>query len=373
MICRCKNCGSAAKFDPSKNKMICSYCDSVFDPDESQQREYIEYNVYACSSCGGELRINGVEASTFCPYCGQPTIAYSRVSKEVQPDVIIPFSVTREEAVEIVRNKLKRNIFVPRQIRNFDVDRIRGIYIPFWLFDAKYTGRAILKTQHGSSKHKVYYYHYRHGECDFKNITADASKRLIDESSQRLEPYDVSKAVPFQLNYLSGFYADRYDVEDEEVESIIKARARKYYEDELLTTVSGSDKRIIESKDSIVLSEARYAFLPVWFLTFRYKDNPYTFLINGQTSKVIGGVPYVKAIAATLWTVLCAALLYPANWLVNFFWSYEKPVQSFIVDAFVISFIAAFGLGRFADLKKARELTTSKEIKHMVSDREEEH
>lgn len=373
MICRCKNCGSAARFNPQLNKMVCSYCDSTFDANELDNREYIEYNVYSCSACGAELRMNGVEASTFCPYCGQPTIAYSRISKEVQPDVIVPFSVTKEEAIAAVREKFKRNIFIPKEIKNFDIDKIRGIYIPFWLFDVNYTGKSIIRTSHGSSKHRVYHYHYRHGECDFSNITADASKSLNDESSQRLEPFNLSQAVPFKAAYLSGFYADRYDVEDAEVEDIIKDRSKKYYEKAMLTSVSGSDKTVQESEDNAKLGEAKYAFLPVWFLTFRYKDKPYTFLINGQTKKVVGGVPFLKRIATALWAVLFAALLFPSIWVTNFLWNPEEIVKTCFSFLLTMGFLALFGWGSFRNLGEANDLTTSKETKNMVANREEEH
>jgi len=373
MICKCKNCGSATKYDSTINKMVCDYCDSTFEADELNNREYIEYNVYACSSCGGELRLNSLEASTFCPYCGQPSIAFSRISKEIQPDVIIPFSVSKEEAVEAIRKKFRHNIFIPRAIRNFSIDKIRGIYIPFWIFDVNYKGRAIIKTKHGTSKNRYYYYHYRNGECNFTGITADASKRLNDESSQRLEPFDLSKALPFNANYLSGFYADRYDVEDKEVEEIITSRATEYFEKEMLSTVSGSDKEITESKKDIKLGDAKYAFLPVWFLTFRYKDKPYTFLVNGQTKKVIGGVPYVKAVALGLWAIICALLYYPSSLITNFIWDTRKEFDSFISMVITISIVICFGIGAYYDLSKANDLTTSKDTKNMVANREEEH
>ena len=38
-------------------------------------------------------------------------------------------------------------------------------------------------------------------------------------------------------------------------------------------------------------SGVHYAMVPVWILTTRYKDEPYTFMMNGQTGEVVGSLP----------------------------------------------------------------------------------
>jgi len=40
----------------------------------------------------------------------------------------------------------------------------------------------------------------------------------------------------------------------------------------------------------------------VWILTTRYENKPYTFMMNGQTGKFVGSLPYDKT----------KAILYPA-------------------------------------------------------------
>ncbi len=116
MILYCENCGDALYFNPSKGKMECFSCGNLYDAEQSQTvettekltspggvlgasqsaSETMECNIYTCTACGAELAINGVESSTFCAYCGQPTIVFSRVSSEAKPKYIIPFSITKE-------------------------------------------------------------------------------------------------------------------------------------------------------------------------------------------------------------------------------------------------------------------------------------
>lgn len=364
MICRCKHCGSALKYNPTLCKMVCSYCGSSFKIDELRTKEFIEYNVYSCTACGGELRLNGLEASTFCPYCGQPSIVYSRLSKELQPDEVVPFSVSKEEAIVELQKTLIHKLLVPKRIRHFSVDSIRGIYIPFWLFDYQYTGRAIVSTN------RYRKYHYRYGECKM-TIPVDASKRLSDESSERLWPYDLSKAQTFQISFLSGFYTDCFDVDYQYVESKTKRQARDYYYGAMFSSISGVGKQIIENDDELELNNIRYVFLPVWFLTFHYKGNPYTFLINGQTKKIVGAVPNIKSITALIWALFFAVMYHPANWLIKSLWA--NSLKSAIVLAFLSFAIFKVGLSFIQKLTTANELTKSKETEEMVSNREGEH
>ena len=210
MILYCANCGKALVYNPAKNKMECPSCGSLFDAERTPEPEdTMECNIYTCTACGAELAINGVESSTFCAYCGQPTIIFSRVSSEIKPKYILPFSVTKDQAVIAIRQKLKKGFFISNEIKNFDVERVRGIYIPYWLFDIHYEDKVYLSGTKGSGDNEHDVFFYREADCNFKQLTLDASGKLADESSQRLEPYDTHALQPFDISYLSGFYADR--------------------------------------------------------------------------------------------------------------------------------------------------------------------
>ncbi len=65
--------------------------------------EIMECTIYSCTACGAELMVNEVETSTFCSYCGQPTIVFDRVTSTKKPQYILPFMVTKEEAVNLIR------------------------------------------------------------------------------------------------------------------------------------------------------------------------------------------------------------------------------------------------------------------------------
>lgn len=323
------------EFMPDVNKMYCMYCGASYsveeyhamegkksgeespepEMDEWEQEEgkkeerrqaSIKMQILHCNSCGAELAVNGVEASSFCAYCGQATVVMDRVDDYLQPDYILPFKVTRDQAEHIIRNKIEAGAFIPEGIKHFEVEKLRGIYVPFWLFDIFYGDDQYWKYTVKQGKSSVTRYCHRLGECHFQKMTLDASQNLNDDSSQRLEPYDVKELQPFDAAYLSGFYSDRFDVGTEDLVGLSYQRAKVLFDEEVKKTVKHSGAKLHYSSPVHAVTKQEYALLPVWFLTFRYENMPYTILVNGQTRKMVGAVPYVKKKAFALFAGMAA-------------------------------------------------------------------
>lgn len=130
MITQCKNCAGQLVFDPAKQMLVCDHCGSEFKPEEfdvsekiplweqkaesmndvygTDSKEFMDCYVYTCHTCGGEVIINGSEASTKCIYCGSSTVVFNRISKHKRPKYIIPFKISKEDAVESIRQRFKR-------------------------------------------------------------------------------------------------------------------------------------------------------------------------------------------------------------------------------------------------------------------------
>ena len=54
---------------------------------------------YSCPSCGAELICDASTAATSCPYCGNPTVVLGQFSGALKPDYVIPFKLSKEDAV----------------------------------------------------------------------------------------------------------------------------------------------------------------------------------------------------------------------------------------------------------------------------------
>ena len=127
MICKCQNCSAALFFKPKSGMLECDACGTAYWPtqfeEQADAQDEMQVDYYSCTSCGAELAVNGVESSTFCSYCGQPTVVFDRVSSAKRPQYIIPFSVPKEEAVDLIRTYIEKGAFVPNEIKNFEVER----------------------------------------------------------------------------------------------------------------------------------------------------------------------------------------------------------------------------------------------------------
>ena len=327
MATLCKNCAHALVFDPVSQKLVCDACGSSFKPEEieSEAQAYrqdlkaesmkevtgakdetmMDCYVYSCAECGGEIIINGTEASTTCVYCGNPNVVFSRISKQKRPEYVMPFSITKERAIELVHKKIDHGIFIPRAIKKFTPDCVRGIYIPYWIVNAKFTDAVVIKGQVKSGKNTVTRYFGRVGSMNLKALPIDASRALSDESSSRLEPFATSHLKPFDEDYLAGFYSNVSDVTYSDVRYAALQRAKEYFEQEAIDSVKASSKKVTDSCPHIkVDSDMVYAMLPAWFITFPYKGKHNTILVNGDTGKVVCGLPWKKGLFIALLIII---------------------------------------------------------------------
>ena len=152
-----------------------------------------------------------------------------------------------------------------------------------------------------------------------RNLPVDASIILSDESSQQLEPYDLNDMKPFNESYLLGFYSNAADASDEMIQQAANVRGLNAFHSQVIKTVRGFNARVTRgewethiNKDGIL-----YALFPVWFATFWYEGQHHTILINAQTGKVVGGLPWDKKAVdrltialSILFTIFCGIVLY---------------------------------------------------------------
>lgn len=339
--------------------------------DTMDDDETMECNIYTCTSCGAEVAINSVEASTFCSFCGQPTVVFNRVASQKKPKYIIPFSVTKDRAISLIRERLNKGFYVPDAIKNFEIERVRGIYIPFWLYDIYYHDSQYLRGTVGSGKNSHTYYYFREADCDFTRLTLDASRQLNDETSQRLEPYYMKDLKDFSLEYLSGFYADCYDVKTSQLDGLAISRARTMFQEEVNNSISAHSIRVLKNNPEFKIKKTDYAMFPAWFLTFRYEEIPYTLLVNGQTEKIIGGVPYDRAKVSVSFAILAAILSVIATFIVfMLLQSDDEEVGKTITSIIVLGAIAfVFGMKNLKMVKESAALTSLSDTNNFVKNR----
>ncbi len=339
---KCPCCCGPLQFDTDSQKMKCPYCDNEFDaetlkanddilkeekPDmmdwssqpgnEWMQGELDGQKVYLCKSCGGQIICDDTTGATDCPYCGSPVVLVGQFAGDKRPDLIIPFKLDKEAAKAGFKQHLQKKRLLPKQFRKDSyIDEIKGVYVPFWLFGAEADAQAYYhatKVTCWSDSHYNYtktshFRLFRSGSLSFDRVPVDGSSKMADDLMESIEPYYAQDEVPFQTAYLSGYIADKYDVDSDASISRANDRIKKSTLDQMATTATGyttvtPENASVQFKNSSV----RYALYPVWLLTAKWNGEIYNFAMNGQTGKFVGNLPMDKG-AYWRWTGLIALI-----------------------------------------------------------------
>ena len=327
---KCPCCGGAIGFDSSAQKMVCPYCDTEFEmealasydeelknePQEDmsweetggsqwQEGEAEGLHSFVCKSCGGEIVGDENTAATACPYCGNPVVMMGKLSGALKPDLVIPFQLDKKAAKAALKQYYQGKRLLPKVFKDENhIDEIKGIYVPFWLFDAEADASLRYKatrvhTWSDSNYHYTQTHFYlvsRGGSIGFERVPVDGSEKMPDELMESIEPYDFSAAVDFQTAYLAGYLADKYDVDSQQSIQRANERIKRSTEDAFAATVQGFTT-VMPEGSSIRLKKGtvKYTLLPVWLLNTTWNGEKYTFAMNGQTGKMVGNLPVDKA------------------------------------------------------------------------------
>lgn len=341
----CPTCGGELVYDPQKGCFACRSCGSSYtkaqvdemsaqtapaegtpsDAGPSQAAEGVREGagvVYKCPSCGAEIVTDSDTAATFCYYCHSPVVLSGRLSDQWLPDQVLPFTIDRQQAVDRfiawTRNKkfIPKNYFAPGQI-----DKLCGVYYPFWIADFEGTGYfngtgTIVSRRETSTQvitSTAYYDVSRVGQFTFRDILRNALSKADFQLTNGIQPYQLQNLKPFSMPYLSGFLAEKRDIESSDTVKGIEQEVGGHLEPMLTSgarysTLSGrTDAQFTNEK-------FRYALLPAWVLTYRGRDNKmYTYAMNGQTGAVCGRLPLDRGklllaclgIAAGIAALLC--------------------------------------------------------------------
>ena len=282
--------------------------------------------VYSCPSCGAELICDQSTAATACPYCGNPAIVPGQFSGALRPDYILPFRLSKDDAVQALRAHYKGKPFLPRSFTSVNhIEQIQGVYVPFWLFDGGAEGAAsyrasntnVYETGDYEITETRHYHVVRAGSLAFEKIPVDASSKMPDDHMDSIEPFDYAQLRPFSTAYLPGYLADKYDVTIDDSRDRADTRCRETLAQALRDTVTGYGACVTEREDiALRRGKVHYALLPVWMLSTKWNGQDFLFAMNGQTGKLVGDLPTDRgrfwgmfaAIAAPLTVALTAIL-----------------------------------------------------------------
>lgn len=322
---KCPACGAPILYKPNLKKWKCDYCKSEFTLEEmkkynnasneknnikeevkkeiQKENDKTNYYEYNCKDCGAKIIADENTAATFCVYCGNTAILKEKLSGKFAPDMIIPFKNEKEKAIESFKSLNKGRPLMPNFFNDEkNIEKIKGVYIPFWLYDVKVSGELDATSTTSTTwtvGDTVYtktdtYRLEREGEMSFNKIPVDGSTRFDNDIMNTIEPFNYNELEEYNHAYLSGFLAEKYDVDEETSFKDAEERSLNSARDTMKDDMGMGIKTIVNDTLASTKQLTKYVLLPVWMINVKYKDKFYTFAMNGQTGEFVGNIPVDK-------------------------------------------------------------------------------
>ena len=265
---KCPNCDGGLVFDPESGTYACEYCLSKFTQEElfaeeesakeasadetvedvqeepeteSGEREEQQQSavMYHCPSCGAEIITDETTAATFCFYCHNPIVLSGRLEGEYLPDGVIPFKITKDEAIEKFHEWIQKKKFIPTGFYSKrQIEKMSGVYFPYWIYGCDTIG-SILGTARDVRVWRVGDIEYtetktfdihRVGTVTFKHLPKTALQKAQNAMLKGIFPYEFGAMEKFHMGYLSGFQAEKRDIEKDSLADEVHKEVKDYAE-----------------------------------------------------------------------------------------------------------------------------------------------
>ena len=165
---KCPDCGADMAFNAENETLHCDSCGKSMSiqqmpkPEMQEGEEPVEdfsdfvsngeySNTYAdsnaaqyqCQNCGAVLITNADTAATTCSFCDAPVMLGDRLTGALAPSKVIPFTITKEQAEQAFKKWCGKGLLLPTDFKTGTrVKEIKGMYVPFWLYDMNGRGEA---------------------------------------------------------------------------------------------------------------------------------------------------------------------------------------------------------------------------------------
>ncbi len=335
---KCPNCGGPLHFDPDRQSFFCEYCSSGFDEEalkamaqekeaetaeegseaaqtEAETGELLSFN---CPSCGAEIVTEATTAATVCYYCQNPVVLSGRLSEEFRPHKVLPFTIDKEEARKRFFDWVGKKRYVPKGFfAEGDVEKLNGVYYPYWMADyeisAHFEGQGQLSHTMRQGNYQVtrtkHFAVGRDAKFRFNDIIRPALSKLDRKLADGVHPFDMSQAKEFSTAYLSGFMAEKWDVNSDAVRPDVENEIN-HYADSMIRTDARYQMLTGTTTTQCENANYEYVLFPTWVFTYKGKNGKlFHYAMNGQTGEICGRLPISNGKLLRDCVILAAAIV----------------------------------------------------------------
>lgn len=326
----CPSCGAPIEFNPDKSSLTCKYCgfshiitgekskdenDFIRDTNVNNNNWGNETKIIKCSNCGAEnvIPVNAISKS--CPFCASNQVVETSELVGLKPDRVIPFQISKENAMLIYTKWLKKRFYTPNPIKKGHVTtQVSGVYLPCWTFDtntvSSYKGRLgehyTVTVGSGKNRHtetRTRYFNISGIKAvNFDDLLVNAGNKITQNEITSISPFKTNDSFLYDQQYLAGFSAEHYSTNLEKGFDNAKELTKVYIKKEILKGYNYDVVDTLTFKTDYHNITYKYVLIPTWIGVYDYKEKKYRYLVNGESGKLRGSAP--TSTAKVVWTVL---------------------------------------------------------------------
>jgi predicted RNA-binding Zn-ribbon protein involved in translation (DUF1610 family) len=291
VIERCETCGAMVDSDD----LFCSNCGTEVPDAQSHNANRLatEAKNFQCRSCGATMNYDASARALKCPFCGSIDMVEDTTSHGIlAPEFVIPFAFDRAEAERRLRMWFGTSFWHPTDLRTAAaLTELRPVYVPFWIFDVDidchWTADSD-RTPPGSSSGWFPISGSR--QTHYDNVWIPASSAVSAREIGAILPFDPSAAVRPEGLDLLDVTIEQFSVPRRYARPEAQRAVEALEAQAIATQVPGRERNV---HVNVLLHDgsAQGALGPIYILAYRYHDQLFRCVINGQTAKITGSAP----------------------------------------------------------------------------------
>jgi hypothetical protein len=327
----CAACGAQAEWNPAKQLLVCPFCGTAapfsVDPasgalvendlaralrelPEEARGWLTEKRTVQCQSCKAVSVFDPERVGQNCNFCGSPALVdYTEIKAPIRPQGLLPFKVSEPQVREQIRRWYASKWLAPGKLKSRAlVDRVRGVYIPYWTFDAQavcpwtadaghyyYTSETYRDNKGHTQTRQVRHVRWEPASGEVRHFFDDepvpGTHGVSHDLLKQVEPFPTAELVPYDTAFLSGFVVEHYQVVLlQAAEHSQESMSRQLF-DMAGSEVPGDTYRNLDIRPVFSGQTFKHILVPVWLLSYLYGTTSYQVVVNGHTGRMAGQYP----------------------------------------------------------------------------------
>jgi hypothetical protein len=326
----CAACGAQAEWNPARQLLVCPFCGTAAPFDVKADGTIVEHDLakalretpeaergwltakrtVKCQSCQAVSVFDPERVGQNCDFCGSPALVpYEEIKAPIRPQSLLPFKITEAHVREQIRRWYASKWLAPNRLKRMAlVDRVHGVYVPYWTFDAHvicpweadaghyyYTTETYRDNQGRTQTRQVRHVRWEPASGEVRHFFDDepvpGTKGVSHALLAQVEPFPTAELISYDTAFLSGFVVEQYQLVLLDASQRSEASMMQQLHEMCAAQIPGDTYRNLNIHPVFSARTFKHILVPVWLLSYTYGNRIWQVVVNGYTGKMAGEYP----------------------------------------------------------------------------------